>query len=135
MGACYSITARIGVKDRRSASRAIRRYIREHDGVDCDFALDDYRAEGVSTRSFDGLIRIVFAGWKGTEYHVRRESDFSVYTNAFHASYGWESVMLDAVERLKPFLKSNSSFRIYSDSSAHFVKVKRGVAVGAGYKG
>lgn len=68
MGVCYSVVARIGVKDQRRASRALRQYIREHDGVNCDFALDDYRAEGVSTHTFDGLMRIVFAGWKGSEY-------------------------------------------------------------------
>ena len=72
MSASYSVTAKIGVKDRRRASGTIRRYIREHDGVNCDFALNDFRAEGVSTRSFDGLMRIIFAGWKGTEFVIRR---------------------------------------------------------------
>ena len=46
MGASYSVAARNGVKDRRRASGAIRRYIREHDGADCDFALNDFRTGG-----------------------------------------------------------------------------------------
>lgn len=123
MGTYYSVAARFGVKNRRSASAAIRNYIHQHDGVDCDFALSDWCAEDVSVRTFDGLMRIVFAGWKSTEFDVCRESGFSVYTNAFHASYGWENVMLDVVDLLKPFLKSKSSIRIWCDGGSHVIEV------------
>lgn len=123
MSACYSVTARIAVKDRHGASAVIRDYIHQHDGVDCDFALDDWRAEGISAYTFDGLMRILFAGWQDSEFNVRRESDFLIYSNGFNASYGWEVVMLDIVERLTPFLKPKSCISIWCDVGSHTIKV------------
>ena len=126
MGSCYSVTAKLRLVNRRAASTAVRRYIRENDGKGINFSLKEHKSEGVHTRSFDDLMRIFLAGWTSYPVRIDHEGDVDWYNNAFNASYGWESVMTDMFEVLTPHLKSGSSLKIYCDDGFDHLVVCNG---------
>ncbi len=63
-----------------------------------DFSLDEYAKDGATVNDLEGIVRIVFGGWKG-QYLFKRDVDENLFTDEletkisfnsdFTASYSW----------------------------------------------
>lgn len=126
MGACYSVTVKVNVLDEPGAIKALNEHIVNDTGV--DYSLDRCAAEGVTTETFDGLMRILLAECqrKVTTY---QHGKFTLYDNDFDASYGWERVMMEWFEVLAPFLANGSQMLIYPDEDYDKLVIKNGKCV------
>ena len=128
MGACYDVTLKVKVLDEKGAIKALNEHI-END-TRTYYSLDEYAKEGITTETFNDLMRIFLAGWKGQEVKISKCSNgFTVYENSFNASYGWESVMMEMFETLTPFLEDGSKLIIYPDSDYDELIVENGKCV------
>ena len=128
MGACYYVKLKVKVKDEQGAILALNEHIKNDKRT--DYSLDKYAEQGITTETFDDLMRIFLAGWKGQEVEITKEKNgFTKYVNGFDASYGWESVMMEMFDTLAPYLKDGSEFLIYPDSDYDKLIVQNGVSV------
>lgn len=124
MGACYSVVLRLKVKDENKAFQAVKQFIVNSS---VRSSIEELRQEGVDTDTLDGLIRVVLAGWKCTQYRTKTESDgFVVYENDFNASYGWEGFLIDFFKVLEPFMEDTSSIYIEPDDDYDEAIVENG---------
>lgn len=114
MGACYNVTLKVKVNDEQKAIVALNEHIRNDKRT--DYSLEAYAKQGITTKTFDDLMRIFLAGWKYQEVKIDKSNEFTVYSNNFNASYGWESVMIEMFETLAPFLQDNSELLIYPNN-------------------
>ena len=126
MSACYSVTLKVRLLDEQGAIKALQDKIARGPQECTCYCLDNFKAQGVGTDTFDDLVRIFLAGWKETPYGKTQDGDFTVYTNDFNASYGWECVMLDLMEELEHFVADGSFIRIYPDSGCDLGKIENG---------
>ena len=126
MGACYSVTLKVNVLDLDGATKALQKHI--IDDKRTRYSLDECANHGVTTETFDDLIRILLAETQQTVY-IGKEGEFTVYDNAFNASYGWECVMIDWFNVLAPYLADGSQMLIYPDSDYDELIIKNGVCV------
>ena len=125
MGACYDVNLKVKLKNEKGAIQALNEHIKNDKRA--NYSLDKYAEQGVTTETFDDLMRIFLAGWKGQEVEITEGKDgFTTYKNNFDASYGWESVMIEMFETLTPYLEDGSEFLIYPDSSYDKLIVKNG---------
>lgn len=124
MGACYEVTLKAKVKDEKGAILALNEHIKNDKRT--NYSLDKYAEQGVTTETFDDLMRIFLAGWKGQEVRISKEDGLTVYENGFNAHYGWESVMIEMFETLAPYLEDGSELLIYPDHSYDKLIVKNG---------
>lgn len=127
MGACYSIILKVNVIDESNAIKALNEHI--INDTRSDYSLDEYAQQGITTETFDNLMRIFLAGWRGQEVDVYEEKGFVIYESDFDASYGWERVMMDMFETLTPFVKNGSELLIYIDNDYDKLVVKRGECI------
>ena len=127
MGACYSVNLDVCVIDESGAILALQKHIEEDKRT--NYSLDEYAKEGITTETFDDLMRIFLAGWKGQEVDININSDeTTTYSNAFNASYGWESVMIEMFETLVPYIREDSELVIYPDNGRCEVTIQNGIA-------
>ena len=49
--------------------------------------------------------------------------------SCFDASYGWETVMMDAFDKIAPFLEDGSEIKIYPDSGRDYGYVDNGEVI------
>lgn len=127
MGACYSVTLKVNVLDVPGAINALNQHIAND--TRSNYSLEEFAAHGVTTETFDDLMRIFFAGWPGQEIDIQTEDEFTVYENGFNASYGWECVMMDMFETLTPFVADESELYISIDNDYDKLVVKNGKCV------
>jgi len=127
MGACYDVTLKIKVTDEKNAIIALNKKIRNDKRV--NFSLENYAKQGITTKTFDDLMKIFLAGWKNQEIKIDKSSHYTIYSNAFNASYGWEDVMIEMFKTLAPFLQNNSRFLIYSEDGYDELIVKNGKCI------
>ena len=113
MGACYSVILKVKLTDEEGAIKALQDHIANDNGV--DYSLEKYAQQGITTETFDDLMRIFLAGWKGQEVDIYPNKTFTIYENDFDASYGWEGVMMEMFEVIAPFVANGSKLQIYPD--------------------
>lgn len=113
MGACYSVELKVKVTDTQAAVKALNEHISNDKRT--NYSLEKYAEQGITTETFDDLMRIFLAGWKRQEVKIENYDGFTTYSNDFNASYGWESVMMEMFETLTPFLENESKLLIYPD--------------------
>ena len=106
MGASYSVDLTVSLTDEEQAAEIVRKFIQDSNA---EFHLDDFNAIGISTDTFDNLMRIVLASWESTPVKIEQIDDYKKYGNDFDASYGWESVMINVFEALVPVLRDGST--------------------------
>ena len=87
-----------------------------------------YGMQGLRMKGFDfdniwDLMSVFFCGW-GQKLKETANADW-LYSG-FDASYGWESVMTDAFEKIAPFLEEGSEIKIYPDSGCDHGIVENG---------
>ena len=126
MGACYSVVVKVNVTDVPGAVKALNEHIANDTGV--NYALDKYAAEGVTTETFDDLMRILLAECQRKTL-ISKKVKFTIYENDFDASYGWECVMMDWFEVMAPFLANGSQMLIYPDEDYDKLVIKNGKCV------
>jgi hypothetical protein len=128
MGACYDVRLKVKLKDEKCAILKLREHIKND--IRTNYSLSEYSEEGITTETFDNLMRIFLAGWKEQEVKVREANDgFKVYENSFNASYGWERVMLEMFEVLVSYMEDKSTILIYADNGYDELVVKNGMCV------
>ena len=127
MGACYSVRLKVKVQDEPGAIKALNDHMTNN--TRADYSLEEYAEQGITTETFDDLMRIFLAGWKGQEVFINPEKRFTIYENDFDASYGWEVVLMDMFEVLTPFVKNGSELFMYVDNDYDRLVVKRGKCV------
>ncbi len=120
MGQTYSVSLRLKFKDEQGAKKALQDKISEGQEGRIDYGLG--RA-GIDLDSLDCLLRIFFAGW---DLQWERTTDPVSLSASFDASYGWESVMMDAFEAIAPYLEELSNITIYPDSGKDFGVIVNG---------
>ena len=126
MGACYSVVVKVNVTDMPGAVKALNEHIVNDTGV--NYALDKYASEGVTTETFDDLMRILLAECQRKTL-ISQKGKFTIYENDFDASYGWECVMMDWFEVIAPFLANGSQMLIYPDEDYDKLVIKNGKCV------
>ena len=126
MGACYSVTLKVNVLDEQGAIKALNEHIANDTGV--DYSLDKYATKGITTGTFDDLMKILLAGAQ-REVTIYQHGKFTIYDSDFDASYGWECVMMDWFEVLAPFLANGSQMLIYPDEDYDKLIIKNGKCV------
>lgn len=126
MGACYSVTIKANVTDEKGAINALNHHIAS-DARTC-YNLEKYASIGCTTGSFDGLMKILLAEIQ-YPVSIHQDGNFKVYDNAFNASYGWESVMIEWFGVLAPFLADGSKMLIYPDEDYDKLVIKNGKCV------
>ena len=122
MGACYWVQAKLLLTNEKAAINALQNKIATD--TKTNYSLELYAKRGVTTETFDDLMRIILAGWKHQEVAIVKKDGFAIYENAFDASYGWENVMIEMFYVLSPFLEDNSHLKIYPDEGEHFLIIR-----------
>lgn len=125
MGQCYDVNLYVRFKDEKGAKNAlfakISRAKQEH-------VL--YNMQGLRAMGFDldnniwDLMSVFFCGWG---QKLRETADKGWLYSGFNASYGWESVMMDAFERIAPYLEDGSLIKIYPDCGVDKGTVVNGI--------
>ena len=126
MGACYSVQLKVTLTDEKGAIKALNEHILKDTRT--DYSLEEYLEEGITTETFDDLMKILLAELQ-SEVSIWQEGKFRYYENDFDASYGWECVLMEWFEVLAPFLKDNSKMLIYPDSDYDELVIKNGKCI------
>ena len=127
MGACYYVKLKVNVINETGAINALNEYISKSTYV--NFSLDKYAAQGITTDTFDDLMKIFLAGWKHQELVIEKRQMYTYYSNDFDASYGWESVMMDMFEVITPYISDGSEILIYPDNDYDRLVVRNGECI------
>ena len=124
MGQCYSVEIKARFRDEDSAKKALQAKLDRHEEEHVNYSLDHFTGElGLSTDNLHDLMGIFFGGWKG-KLEPSTTDDWE-YAD-FDASYGWESLMMDAFEVIAPYLADGSVIKIYPDSGCDHGTVRNG---------
>lgn len=126
MGACYSVELKVKVVDEAGAIKALKEHIAND--TRADYSLEQYAQKGITTETFDDLIKIFLADWNG-QLDTYRFKTFTVYVNDFDASYGWERVLMEMFETLTPFVIDGSELFIHIDNDYDKLVVENGKCV------
>lgn len=125
MGQCYSVEIKARFRDEEGAKKALQAKLGRHEEEHVNYSLDHFTGElGLSTDNLHDLMGIFFGGWKGKLETCPGDKDW-VYAD-FDASYGWESLMMDAFEKIAPYLADGSVIKIYPDSGCDHGTVRNG---------
>lgn len=124
MGQTYAVSLKLQFKDKQGAAQALRAKITRATQEQAVYALDHYREIGIGTDKIEGLLCIFFGGWEGKLQNTGKSLE-----SGFDASYGWETVMMDAFDLMAPFIRDGSEITIYPDSGMDKAIVQGGRAV------
>ena len=127
MSNCYCVELNIKpTADTRKLATLLKNYITKNP-LNANFSLEKWKDEGVGTRKFEDLIKIMLAGWKSQPISINTNKDgFITIRNGFNASYGWEIVMIEMFEAMAPLLADDSSLGINGDEGGTEYVVKNG---------
>ena len=134
MGDCYSVELRIKLRKstkgnlqglmrqwmREQAARKDVRLDAKSGRLGVDWNLAEYRRHGIRPDTFGGICKILLAFHQG-DARVVREDGFDVYYSAFHASYGWYRVMVEAFEKMAWALAEGSKLEVWYGNNSHDV--------------
>lgn len=120
MGACYSVEARLRFADGdgRKFAKLMNEFIDENDGVTAFFGIKDTDPRETA---YDVLkILLPYCHDWGAD------NNGNDYTADFDASYGWETIMIDAFESCGKGLLEGSVVLIYPDSGLDVLEFQNG---------
>lgn len=126
MGACYSVTVKVNLIDEVGAIKALNDHIENDTGT--RYNLEKYAASGITTETFDGLMKILLADAQ-QELSITKKRKYTTYDSCFNASYGWEGVMIEWFHVLAPFLADRSEMLIYPDEDYDKLVIRNGKCV------
>lgn len=122
MGQCYTVTGCILISDDERFILSCRDVMLGRTNFakyPIDWSLSKHGQEGTTPDSLEGVLRIIFAGWKNSPFEIKTEKKGDVTAvsieNYFDATYGWESVMMDMTQVFAPFCNDESFLVIDAD--------------------
>lgn len=129
MGMCADHTLRLKFKDYKAeaeAVNAVRYYMEkcEKEGTVC-FDLKRLKTDNVTPDTLDGIIKILLA-YNQQEIRYYRWHGYLCFQNCFDSSYGWETVIDNAMEAMAPYLEDGSVYIIDADEGITKCIVKNG---------
>lgn len=131
MGDCYSATLYVKVAkgSKTNLAAIMRQWMREMakttDGrLGVDWNLAEYRRHGIRPDSFSGICKILMAFHQGNARHLVDEDGFDLYRSGFNASYGWNSVMVNAFFKMAWALEEGSYLEVDRDGGYDIYEVK-----------
>ena len=123
MGACYSVTFKLNVKDEKEIVRALNEKIKnDEENGRAVYGIEKY---GNKTDTLDGLMGVILAEHQGG-VGIKKGRKYVYYSNSFDASYGWESLIYEWFEEMVPFLEDGSVVNVYPDEGHWKCTVKGG---------
>lgn len=123
MGQCYSVILKVNFTDKQKAADALNDKISWAAEERTNYNLGHYQELGIGSDTIEDLLKIFFGGWSG---NLKTREDGSMDSD-FDASYGWEGVMMDAFERIAPYLEDGSMIKIYPDCGVDKGTVVNGI--------
>ena len=127
MGQCYSVQIKAVFRDEDGAKKALQAKLDRHEEDHVNYNLDHFTGElGLSTDNLHDLMGIFFGGWKGKLETAPAPGYRDWLFADFDASYGWESLMMDAFEVIAPYLADGSVIEIWPDSGCDHGTVRNG---------
>lgn len=123
MGQTYDVNLRVRFKDEKGAKQALSDKISRAKQEHIIYDMQGLRRKGFDFDNIWDLMSVFFCGW-GEK--LLDASDKSWRYSCFDASYGWESVMMDAFEKIAPHLEDGSEIKIYPDSGCDHGIVENG---------
>jgi len=130
MGACYSVvfTAKIKAGTEKLIVAQLNDKITRGDAERVDYAVTALYPKYKFPYTLEQLMDIFFV--KHQDMYSLDMDDNSIFVqSAFDASYGWETVMIDAVEELLPFLEDKTELYIDIDEGYDRFVVEHGKLV------
>lgn len=124
MGQTYDVNLRMRFKDEKGAKQALFDKISRAKQERVIYDMQGLRMKGFDFDNIWDLMSVFFCGW-GEK--ILDASDKSWRYSCFDASYGWESVMMDAFEKIAPYLEDGSEIKIYPDSGCDHGIVNNGI--------
>lgn len=113
MGQTYDVNLRVRFVDEKGAKNALFAKIGRAKEERVLYDMQGLRMKGFDFDNIWDLMSVFFCGW-GEK--ILDASDKSWRYSCFDASYGWEWVMMDAFEKIAPYLEDGSEIKIYPDS-------------------
>lgn len=130
MGACYSVSLRIKILDEQGLVRALQAKLAKANEDHTNYHVNEFVSEFGKLDNPDNLIRIFLAGWSFNQFDkVTQRGGWVKYYNAFNASYGWETVMMEMFATIAPYVVNKSNIYIYPDSDYDYGVVENGKAI------
>lgn len=126
MGQTYSVNLKVKFRDEDKAKEALQQKISRAKAEHTNYNLDHFKELGIGTDTLTDLMGIFFGGWKGVLHQTPVGN--CLYAD-FDASYGWETVMMEAFEEISPFLEKGSEIRIWPDHGCDYGVVENGTCV------
>ncbi len=126
MGQCYDVNLRVRFKDEQKARQALFAKVGRAHQERVIYDMQGLRMMGFNFDNIWDLMSVFFCGW-GEK--LKEAADKGWLYSGFNASYGWEGVMMDAFEKIAPYLEDDSEIKIYPDSGCDHAIVKDGKAV------
>lgn len=131
MGDCYSVELRVKLRKstKSDMQKLLRQWMRdEAKGTDArpgvDWNLAERRRHGIRPDSFAGICKILLAFHQGDARHVVDGEGFDLFRSGFNASYGWNSVMVNAFLKMAWALEEGSYLEIDRDEGHEIYKTK-----------
>ena len=126
MGDCYSVELRVKLRKSTKSNMQglLRQWMRDEatgrlvDGnvvPGVNWSLPDYRRHGIRPDSFAGICKILLAFHQGDARHIVDKEGFDLFRSGFNASYGWNSVMVNAFLKMAWALEKGSRLEIDRD--------------------
>lgn len=126
MGQCYDVNLCVRFKDEEGAKKALRAKIGRAKEERVVYHIDALKARGFDMNDIWDLMSIFFCGW-GEK--LKPSANKCWLYSGFDASYGWETVMMDAFSEMAPYLEDGSEIKIYPDSGRDYGYVEGGEAI------
>ncbi len=133
MGQTYDVNLRVRFKDEAGAKRALFAKIGRAKEERVLYDMQGLRMKGFDFDNIWDLMSVFFCGW-GQKFHQQgdweknheMQKEGVWLWSGFDASYGWENVMMDAFEKIAPYLEDDSEIKIYPDSGCDYGYVENG---------
>lgn len=123
MGQTYDVNLRVRFKDEQGARKALFDKIGRANEEKVLYDMQGLRMKGFDFDNIWDLMSVFFCGWG---QRLKEAADKSWQYSCFDASYGWETVMMDAFDKIAPFLEDGSEIKIYPDSGRDYGFVENG---------
>lgn len=117
MGAVYSVYFKYKVRGQKKAYDAVKAFMDKGKvgRTKVHYNLEGFAKEGVNVNTLQGLLKVVFAGWKCNQFKRTSKDGWNKIENDFTARYSWEWVMVEVLKVLAPYLADGSILKITSD--------------------
>lgn len=126
MGQCYDVNLRVRFKDEKGAKKALFDKIGRANKEKVLYNMQGLRMKGFDFDNIWDLMSVFFCGWG---QRLKETADKSWLYSCFDATYGWENVMMDAFDKIAPYLEDGSEIKIYPDSGCDHAYVENGKAI------